>query len=143
MILLLDTGVLGALLHPRAHIADPVHRRLTALKMANPTLEVSVPEIADYELRRELLRAGKSKSVDRLDAFNALCRYVPITTSIMRHAAAIWAQARTAGAPTASDPALDGDVILAAQALSVGATVVTTNRRHLARYVAVEDWSAP
>jgi hypothetical protein len=29
--------------------------------------EVRVPEIADYEVRRELLRANKSKGIARLD----------------------------------------------------------------------------
>ena len=45
------------------------------------------------------------------------------------------------GRPTAGDERLDADVILAAQALSVGGTVATTNIKHLSHYVPVEDWS--
>jgi len=55
-------------------------------------------------------------------------------------AASLWAEARNQGRRTAPDQALDGDVIIAAQALEVGATVVSDNRKHLSRYCAVEDW---
>ena len=43
--------------------------------------------------------------------------------------------------PTAPEQALDGDVILVAQALEVEGTIVTTNRKHLVRYVDVKDWN--
>jgi predicted nucleic acid-binding protein len=66
--------------------------------------------------------------------------YLPITTAIMRDAARLWADARSRGFPTASPQGLDGDVILAAQALSVQGSVATTNRGHLAAFgVTVED----
>ena len=56
----------------------------------------------------------------------------PITTSVMQRAASLWADARNSGIPTAADPSLDGDVILAAQALGVATggeavVVATTN----------------
>jgi predicted nucleic acid-binding protein len=51
-IVLLDTGVLGALTHPNTH---PTARPwLNQLRRQG--IRVLVPEIADYELRRELLR---------------------------------------------------------------------------------------
>jgi hypothetical protein len=61
----------------------------------------------------------------------------------MRRAADLWAAARRAGKPTASHKAIDGDVILAAQALALGASpivVATGNVAHLARYVTAQDW---
>jgi hypothetical protein len=60
----------------------------------------------------------------------------------MRWAAELWAQARQGGYPTAPDPALDGDVILAAQALSLGVPVVvaTANVAHLSRFVPADVW---
>jgi hypothetical protein len=103
---------------------------------------VLVPEVADYEVRRELLRAGKQAAITRLDAFNTARtdRYLLLTTPVMRLAADLWAQARNLGVPTADARALDADVILAAQALSVGLppdaiVVASANVRHISRFV--------
>ena len=46
-----------------------------------------IPEIIDYELRRELLRAVKTESIIRLDNLKVAFRYLPLTTAAMRHAA--------------------------------------------------------
>ena len=48
---------------------------------------VMVPEIADYEVRRELIRARRSAGIDRLDAFIDAVEYLAITTPAMRQAA--------------------------------------------------------
>jgi hypothetical protein len=63
----------------------------------------------------------------------------------MLQAAQFWAQLRQIGLPTAPVDALDGDVILAAQAsllraLGVDAIIATTNVRHLERLVPAERW---
>jgi predicted nucleic acid-binding protein len=104
---------------------------------------VIVPEIADYELRRELLRAKKEKGLARLDALASRLEYLPLTTAAMRHAATLWAQARQQGLPTADDKALDGDVILAAQLISLGVSdvvIATTNVGHLSRFAPAALW---
>jgi len=70
-------------------------------------------------------------------------RYLPLTTAAMRQAAAFWAEARNARRQTADDKALDGDVILAAQAVTLpvpGAVIATTNVGHLGRYAPAEVW---
>jgi len=110
--------------------------------------QLAVPEIADYEIRRELLRAGKELSITRLDELCAGLEYLPLTTEVMHDAASLWADARNAGRPTAHPHALDGDVILAAQARSAqielarGPVVVaTTNVAHLARYTDARLWT--
>ena len=102
---------------------------------------IGVPEIADYELRRELLRADKRPGLARLDEFKGepSIEYLPLTTEAMLEAARLWAHARTHGFPTAPDQALDGDVILVAQALlaeRAGAQVVVAaaNVGHLDRF---------
>jgi predicted nucleic acid-binding protein len=102
-----------------------------------------VPEIADYEVRRELLRANRVRGLARLDALTRLLEYLPLTTAAMRQAAVFWAQARQRGRPTADDKALDGDVILAAQALTLGAAdvvIATTNVGHLSRFAPAALW---
>lgn len=67
--------------------------------------------------------------------------YLPIETHTLRRAAGLWAEARFRGRPTAPVEALDGDVILAAQALTVGGVVVTENVRHLEQFVRAYHWS--
>lgn len=69
--------------------------------------------------------------------------YLPITTAAMRQAALFWAQARQQGRPAANDKALDGDMILAAQAVTLQSTrvvIATTNVGHLSFFVAAALW---
>jgi predicted nucleic acid-binding protein len=74
-----------------------------------------------------------------LDELGSLLTYLPLTTSVMRRAANLWADARFKGLPTG--PALDVDVILAAHALEISdAAVITDNLRHLRRFVASYRW---
>lgn len=133
----LDAGVLGAISHPRAN-ADLAQWFAAIL---TSTTEVIIAEVADYEVRRELIRAERHLSVERLDLLKANLTYLPITTSIMLDAAQLWAQARKQGRPTADPKELDCDVILAAQALSVGALVVTENIGHLSLFVESRRWT--
>ncbi|HEV3193374.1 MAG TPA: hypothetical protein VGY54_22860 [Polyangiaceae bacterium] len=54
-----------------------------------------------------------------------------MTTICWRRAAAIWATARNASNVTAPPDALDGDALVAAQAIEEGAVIVTTNTPHI------------
>jgi predicted nucleic acid-binding protein len=108
-----------------------------------------VPEIADYELRRELLRSGKQKSIERLDQLSQSSVFIPLTRETMLKAAELWALVRKQGRPTASNDSLDGDVILAAMAILQiknfdEVVVVTTNFKHISRFqtegICVLDW---
>jgi predicted nucleic acid-binding protein len=99
-----------------------------------------LPEITDYEVRRELLRGDKARGIVRLDLLKSSICYLPITTSVMVKAAELWADVRKRGLPTADPKALDCDVILAAQALSVDGVVATENVGHLARFVTALHW---
>jgi predicted nucleic acid-binding protein len=58
------------------------------------SFQVRVPEIADYEVRRELLRANKTQGIDRLDLLKNTIGYLALTTSIMLRAAELWGEAR-------------------------------------------------
>ena len=80
----------------------------------------------------------------RLDSLIDHVGYLAITTSAMRRAAQLWAEARRRGQPTASDSALDGDVILAAQASTLNGDeviIATTNTKHLERFVPARLWT--
>ena len=144
-VVVLDSGPLGLLTYSRSLAEanacnDWLQRHLSLGSM------VVVPEIADYELRRELLRTGLMQGILRLETLLTVdgIDYLPISTPAMRLAAEYWAQARRAGRPTADPKALDADVILAAQAsLIPGADdmiVATTNVDHLARFVPAAAW---
>jgi len=89
-IVLLDTGPLSAVTHPRANRNREIAEWLKRLLRAG--CHVVIPEIADYELRRELLRAGKPASIERLDGLKRLSRYAPLNTDMMLRAAELWAQ---------------------------------------------------
>ncbi|HMV48940.1 MAG TPA: nuclease [Blastocatellia bacterium] len=140
--ILLDTGLLGLLTNPNLPQATVACVRWAQAHRANG-VRLIVPEIADYELRRELLRANKKRGIASLNNLIAQTEYLPITTSAMRLAAIFWAQARQQGQPTASDNNIDGDVILAAQAAAIGISdfvIATTNVKHLSRFVPAELW---
>jgi hypothetical protein len=146
MIVVLDTGPLGLITNPRATAANDACRAWMA-GLASAGVRIVVPEIADYEIRRELLRLNRVRGIAYLDSLSAQTGYLPISTATMHKAAELWAQARRIGLPTAPDLALDGDVILAAQALLLAAqeaeqvVIATTNPAHLQRYAAAEEWS--
>ncbi|MFL6212569.1 MAG: PIN domain-containing protein [Blastocatellia bacterium] len=134
--ILLDAGPLGRIAHPRPNqeIAIWLGRLLS------DGVPIVIPEITDYEVRRSLLLAGLIPSVQRLNALKEALIYLPLQTEVMLKAAELWAEARKSGQPTADLKALDGDVILAAQALSVGGIVATENVGHLSRFVEAAHW---
>jgi predicted nucleic acid-binding protein len=84
--------------------------------------------------------ADLTKSVIRLDQLRQALIYRPINSANMLKAAELWADARKRGKPTADLKELDGDVILAAQALQVDAIVATENIGHLSLFVEAKHW---
>jgi len=144
-LLVLDTGVVGLLSHPAAS-EQRDDCRAWLLRRVGDGARVVVPEIADYEVRRELIRAGKVRGLRRLDDLQRQLPYLSISTKAMRLAAQLWADARRMGRPTSGDAALDGDAILAAQArtladeLKLPVSVVTTNVAHLSLFVNASVW---
>lgn len=135
---MLDSGPLGELLR-RSQKANP-KSRLIFLEAVARGRRFILAEIVDYELRRNLLLEELTGSLNRLDDMKKHMTYAPLNTAIMQRAAALWAEARRGGLPTADRHALDGDVILAAQAQAAGAAVITDNPKHLGRFVKTLSW---
>jgi predicted nucleic acid-binding protein len=146
-VVILDTAPLGLVTNPvRTPEVKAINLWVDGLLAAG--LRVVVPAIADYEVRRELERAGKIRGLGRLDAFNAADpdRYLPLSDAALRLGAKLWAQARNAGTPTGDPRELDCDVLIAAQALTLGVSsqhlvVATTNIGHFAQFLKADLWT--
>ena len=141
-IILLDSGPLGLVTNPKLS-AESIACTKWLQSHIIAGSRILIPEIADYEVRRELLRANKIKGIARLDDLAKLIEYLPINTLMIRQAAQLWAQARQQGQPTAGNKTIDGDMILVAQAMSFGipnVTIATTNVGHLSRFFTAELW---
>ena len=143
-LILLDSGPLGMATNPKAK-GIPLECQQWLRSLLKRGEQVAIPEIADYEVRRELMRARLSQSLERLDNLKHILRYIPIQTDTMLLAASLWSEARQTGQPTADPKALDGNVILSAQARLLTneiteVIVATTNVAHLSRFVSAVDW---
>ena len=142
---ILDTGVLGLVTNPSAAPGPEACKTWLKRLLLNGVI-VAVPEIADYELRRELLRADKLRGIRTLDVLRSQLLFVPITSAMMLKAAEIWAQLWKQGQPTSAPGSLDGDVIVAAQALlaaeanALDPVVATDNVGHLGRMITAAEW---
>lgn len=143
----LDTGPLGLITNPNRP-PNAAACLQWAVDMMTAGHRLLVPAIADYEVRRELERAGKTRGIAALDAWNTAYpdRYLPLSDSALRLGAKLWAQARNAGMATADPKELDGDVLIAAQALDTGLApsdfiIATVNVGHLALFAPADLWT--
>ena len=144
-LILLDSGPLGLIV--RAPSGPHVARCLTWLQgILAAGAVVVIPDIAHYELRRELHRIRAVGSLRRLDYAldpSSGLDHLVITTDAIIKAAEFWAFLRQSGIPTASPDALDADAILAGQAALAGlpgdtVTIATTNLLHLSRFPGID-----
>lgn len=143
----LDTGPLGLITNPK-RTPDAIAATQWAITMMAAGHRFIVPAIADYEVRRELERAGKIKGIAALDSWNTAYtdRYLPLTDSALCLGATLWARTRKAGTSTADPKELDGDALIAAQALDVGLLpsnfiIATVNVGHLALFAPADLWT--
>lgn len=141
--ILLDSGVLGLVSHPRP---SQESRACSAWLLAVAAEdEVFIPEVTDYEVRREYLRRNNNQGIRLLDFLGQRLSYLPLETRHWRLAAQLWADARNSGHITAPAGDLNIDVLLAAQAKSLMAAdveiiVATTNLRHLTPFADARLW---
>lgn len=144
IMILLDTGVLGILINsePSKHNkseVDDCNEWLASL--LSQKFLVAIPEIADYEERREQIRRKNRKCLQRLEDIRSKTEHFKIETEVMLKAAEIWAYAWQMGQPTADNKALDGDAIVAAQAViaktaGMYVEVATTDAKDMNRLLA-------
>jgi predicted nucleic acid-binding protein len=145
VIVLLDSGPLGLVPNPN-FTPDSEECTQWFERVVREHHVVALPEIIDYELRRELLRGRMTRALSNLDDLHRRVLFVPITSPVMRQAAEFWAVARQRGMPTAADRALDIDMIRAAQTVLIeqewqqAVVIATTNVRHLARFATAREW---
>lgn len=149
----LDSGPLGLVTHPKI---PPPPSVASALQWINEWSRAGcrfiVPAVADFEVRRELVRAGKFDGVASLDTFNHAQpdRYLPLTDSALKRGADLWAQARNRGVLPADPKELNADVLIAAQMqeyayinglTDVEIVIATVNVGHLALFVPAKAWT--
>ena len=82
----LDAGPLGLVTNPKRSPESLACARWLQGLVAGGS-RVVLPEIADYEVRRELVRGRRVRGLQRLDALVDLVEYLPLTTAAMRQAA--------------------------------------------------------
>jgi predicted nucleic acid-binding protein len=148
-LILLDSGPLGIIV--RAPSKPHFVRCLTWLKTIQATgAVVIIPDIARYEVRRELLCIRAVGSLRRLDYAldpSSGFEHLLLTADAIVKAAEFWAFLRQSGIPTSSPDSLDADAILAGQAALAGqpgdtVTIATTNLAHLNRFpdIDAQNW---
>ena len=150
-IIVLDSSPLGMISNPNA---SPENEAIQdwALDLLLRNEIVVMPEIADYEVRRELIRGQKTEGILSLDEIKTRLKYLPIDTQTMLEAAQLWAIARKISKPATNDLALDGDMVLVAQARAAtrafaeaaqgGHTIIaTSNIKHLTNFCDARLWS--
>lgn len=99
-LILLDAGPLGLVTNPKAGEESRRCKAWLAGTLARG-VRVMVPEGADYEVRRELFRAGRRGGLDRLDKLARQIGFLTVSTATWRRAAELWARARNEGYATA------------------------------------------
>jgi len=147
LIVFLDTGPLGLITNPKTS-PETIAAAEWVYNMEAAGHRFLVPAIADYEVRRELVRAGKIRGVAMLNAFNSAepDRFLSLSDPALLCAADLWARSRNSGVPTADPRELDGDVLIAAQALDAGYpstdfVIATTNPGHIEQFAPCDLWT--
>jgi hypothetical protein len=88
-IILLDSTPVGLITNPKSTpLSTDCQQWFYSL--FDRRYSVVLPEIINYEVRRELLRVNRSNSIRRLDLLKSEIIYLPITTEVMLKALICW-----------------------------------------------------
>lgn len=145
-IVLLDAGPLGTLaVADEIGVGGECRRWLRTLLAAG--VVVLTADVSLYEVRRELKRRRAEAKLVRLSTALEGVGRVPVSSKAWELAEDLWAETRRAGLPTAPDDDLDGDVILAAVARTIGVRgdeviIASQNVGHLNRFPGLDarEW---
>jgi hypothetical protein len=112
-------------------------------------VEVVIPAVADFEVRRELIRVRARSRIRNLDLLRNRFGYVDTSQAAWDSAAGFWALVRQAGFPTAAQTDLDADAIIAGMAATAGqpgddVMIATMKLIHFVRFPGVRAgfWAA-
>jgi hypothetical protein len=153
MIILIDSGVLGQLCNLNSTDKTIVLNEWFYTQLIRGRALFS-SELCDYEVRRSLcLNFEKGGKPDGLRALERLrsegsIEFTAVNGEIVSLAASLWAKAQIEDKSTALAHSLDIDLIICATALWLkqeypGREIitVTTNVKHLSRFINAVEWS--
>lgn len=150
MIVFLDSGVLKILANPnKKGEANDCEEWLYSL--LSKGVYVLTSKLCNYQVRRSpVLEAKKNPNINGIESLNELeeiITFLSITSTVLKEAATLWAEARSQGIPTVDEKSLDFDIILCAQWKLLteefaGRLIViaTTNVKHLNRFAVANQW---
>lgn len=150
MIVFLDSGILGLISSPR-NTGEAKGCKEWLYRLLSRSSYLVSSDICDYEVRRSLLLASLTyptvQGIENLDAFQQVIDFLPLTKSVIREAAQLWAEARRQGVSTADSKNIDADIIIASQWRLLKKeypgqyiVVATTNVKHLQRFTEAQEW---
>lgn len=121
MIVVLDSNILGMLSTPdesaslerEGELKEVRHCTEWLYKLLAKGARVIIPDICDYEVRRELIRIGSS-SVKELNSLRELLDCYEVTFEVLAEAAELWAESRKISQPNKLEENIDVDCIIAA-----------------------------
>ena len=150
MIVFLDTGILGLVSSP-SNTGEAKECKQWLYRLLSRSAYVVTSDICEYEVRRSLLLASFTnpivQGIENLDALQQVIDFLPLTKSVMKEAAQLWAEARCQGIQTADLKNIDADIIIAAQCKLLKEeypgqyiVIATTNVKHLQRFIEALEW---
>lgn len=147
MIVLLDSGVLGMVCHSDSTSQETKECNEWLANLIGAGHTVCIPEVCDYETRRNLILEELHQSISNLNDLQTALEYLPLNTAVLLKAAEFWAEARkpSQSTPTADMKELDVDMILCAHAkvsIQYGTSIIvaTTNPGHIGLFATAKNW---
>lgn len=133
---LLDANILSPILK-RNDDGEKLKARILDILRRNDHILLS--PLVFYEINRGLYQIGAANQIAFFKKLAGYFEWRDLTKNTWDMGAKLWADCRKIGQPTGEG--LDKDVLIAAQAMEIGATVVTRNTVHFKNLkVAHETW---